>query len=226
MARGSRPEDSRAYPSYNRASVGYQAWHEAPPYWGDVTRHFDAGARVLDVGCGTGWLADHLGDYTGVDRDPRAVEAGTRRGRNLVHVDLDRSPLPFPEASFDGAILKDVLEHVLEPAGLVAETHRVLRDGGRAFASAPDVQRWVWDDYTHVRPFSLKAFRRLFGDHDFAVEAAGYESVMPGIELATRLSGRNRRPRLLNALARLSVVPRNVWIVARKLPASAADGEQ
>ncbi len=205
--------------------MGYQSWHEAPPYWGDVTRHFGTGDRVLDVGCGTGWLADHLGDYTGVDRDPGAVEAGMRLGRNIVHVDLDRSPLPFADASFDGAILKDVLEHVLDPGRLVAEARRVLREGGRAFASAPDVQRWVWDDYTHVRPFSLKAFRRLFSDHGFAVERSGYESVMPGIELATRLTGRDRRPRLLNALARLPVVRRNVWIVARKLPSPAAVSE-
>ena len=206
--------------------MGYQSWHEAPPYWGDVTRHFGSGDRVLDVGCGTGWLADHLGDYTGVDRDPGAVEEGQRQGRNIVHVDLDRSALPFPDASFDGAILKDVLEHVLESARLVREVHRVLRDGGRAFASAPDVQRWVWDDYTHVRPFSLKAFRRLFADHGFAVEGSGYESVMPGIELATRWSGRDRRPRLLNALARLPVVPRNVWLLGRKLSSPPANGEQ
>jgi SAM-dependent methyltransferase len=206
--------------------VGYQSWHEAPPYWGDVTRHFGARDRVLDVGCGTGWLADHLGDYTGVDRDAGAVDEGTRLGRNIVHVDLDRSPLPFADASFDGAILKDVLEHVLEPARLVGEAHRVLRAGGTVFASAPDVQRWVWDDYTHVRPFSLKAFRRLFFDHGFAVEESGYESVMPGIELATRLSRRDRRPRLLNALARLPVVRRNVWIVARRLPLLPAGSEQ
>jgi SAM-dependent methyltransferase len=212
--------------SYNRGSVGYHSWHEAPPYWRDVTRHFGAGDRVLDIGCGTGWLADHLSDYTGVDYDPRAVEVGTKRGRNIVHVDLDRSPLPFPEGSFDGTILKDVLEHVLEPAHLVAEVHRVLRDGGRAFASAPDVQRWVWDDYTHVRPFSLKAFKRLFADHGFAIETSGYESLMPGIELATRWRGRDRRPRILNALARLPVVPRNVWILARKRPSPATDGEQ
>ena len=125
-------------------SVGYRSWHQAPPYWGDITRHFRAGERVLDLGCGTGWLADHLDDYTGADRDLEAVQSGQRLGRNIVQLDLDRSPLPFPDASFDGTILKDLLEHLLEPAGLVGEVYRVLRVDGRAFASAPDAQRWVW----------------------------------------------------------------------------------
>ena len=61
------------------------------------------------------------------------------------------------------------------------EVHRVLRPGGRVYASSPDAQRWVWDDYTHVRPFSRKAYRLLFRDQGFEIEQVGYESVMPGI---------------------------------------------
>ena len=48
------------------------------------------------------------------------------------------------------------------------------------FASSPDAQRWVWDDYTHRRPFTRKAYRLLFADQGFSVEHVGYESVMPG----------------------------------------------
>jgi SAM-dependent methyltransferase len=206
--------------------LGYVSWHQAPPYWADITRHFDRDDRILDIGCGSGWLAEHFSNYTGVDRDENAVAAGRTLGRELVQVDLESSPLPFPDGEFRGVILKDVLEHVLDPAALVRETHRVLADRGRAFASAPDTQRWVWDDYTHVRPFSHKAFRRLFVDHGFALDGGGYESVMPGIELATRWRGGNRRPRALNALAQLPFVPRNVWILARKLPPAPPDGEQ
>ena len=39
----------------------------------------------------------------------------------------------------------------------MGEAHRLLRPGGRAFASSPDAQRWVWDDYTHRRPFTRKS---------------------------------------------------------------------
>ena len=94
--------------------MGYFDWHEEPGYWRDVTRHFPRDARLLDVGCGGAWLGDHFDDYTGIDVSPEAVEAARSRGRQVLLVDGDE-PLPFDEASFDGVVLKDVLEHVAEP---------------------------------------------------------------------------------------------------------------
>ena len=91
------------------------------------------------------------------------MEAARARGRQVLLVDGDE-PLPFDEQSFDGVVLKDVLEHVANPVALVREVRRVLRPGGRVFASSPDAQRWVWDDYTHRRPFTRKSFRMLFED--------------------------------------------------------------
>jgi hypothetical protein len=84
------------------------------------------------------------------------------------------------------------------------------------FASSPDAQRWVWDDYTHRRPFTRKSFRKLFEDQGLRVDHLGYESVMPGSGIVAGWTKRNRRPRLLAALAWLPLVRRNVWIVASR----------
>jgi SAM-dependent methyltransferase len=195
--------------------VSYLSWHEEPGYWRDVTRHFPRDARLLDVGCGGAWLGDHFDNYTGIDVSPEAVEAARSRGRQALLVNGDE-PLPFDEANFDGVVLKDVLEHVADPVGLVREVRRVLRPGGKVFASSPDAQRWVWDDYTHRRPFTRKAFRKLFEDQGFHVDQLGYESVMPGTGIVSGLTRRKRRPRLLAGLARLPMVRRNVWLVARR----------
>ena len=195
--------------------MAYWDWHDEPAYWRDVTRHFPPDAAIVDLGCGTGWLGDHVASYTGVERSPEAVEAGLARGRNLVLADLEDPPLPFPDASFDGAVLKDVLEHVHDPAAVVGEARRLLRPDGLVFASSPDAQRWVWDDYTHVRPFTGRAYRKLFADQGFEVVRTGYESVMPGIGRLSALTGRHARPPLLNALARTRLVRRNVWLLAR-----------
>jgi SAM-dependent methyltransferase len=195
--------------------VSYFASHEEPGYWRDVTRHFPASARLLDVGCGGAWLGDHFDDYTGIDVSPEAVEAARSRGRQVLLVDGDE-PLPFEEASFDGVVLKDVLEHVTNPVALVREVRRVLRPGGRAFASSPDAQRWVWDDYTHRRPFTRKSFRNLFEDQGLHVEQLGYEPVMPRSGIVSGWTKSDRRPPVLAALARLPFVRRNVWVVVRR----------
>jgi SAM-dependent methyltransferase len=195
--------------------VGYFEWHEQPGYWRDVTRHFDPAARMLDLGCGSAWLAEHFSDYTGLDGSPEAVGAAARRGRRVLLADL-REPLPFAEAEFDGVIAKDVLEHLDDPVGTVREIRRVLRPGGRVFASSPDAQRWVWNDYTHKRPYTRRAFRLLFADQGFELDAVGYESVMPGTSIVAGWTRRHRRPPPLNLLARLPVVRRNVWAIARR----------
>ena len=195
--------------------MGYFDWHEQPGYFRDVTRHFEPSARLLDIGCGTGWLAEHFEDYTGVDGSPDAVSAAVARGRNVSLADVDE-PLPFGDASFDGVVLKDLLEHVADPVAVVAEVRRVLRPGGIVFASSPDAQRWVWDDYTHRRPFTRKAFRLLFRDGGFTVERVGYESVMPGTSIVAARTRANRRPAVLRAAAWLPVVRRNVWVTARR----------
>jgi SAM-dependent methyltransferase len=167
------------------------------------------------VGCGSGWLADHFEDYTGVDGSPDAVREATAKGRNVTLADVDE-PLPFDDDAFEGAILKDLLEHVRDPVAVVREVGRVLRPDGLVFASSPDAQRWVWDDYTHRRPFTRKAFRLLFADTGYRVERLGYESVMPGTSIVSGLTRSKRRPAPLRAAAWLPVVRRNVWILARR----------
>jgi SAM-dependent methyltransferase len=198
-----------------RSRVSYFDWHERPGYWADVTRHFSPDARLLDIGCGTGWLAEHFPSYAGLDGSPEAVEIAQGLGRNVIEGDVDE-PLPFAEGSFDAIVMKDLLEHVADPVAVVREARRVLRPGGLVFASSPDAQRWVWDDYTHRRPFTRKSFRLLFSDQGFVVERAGYESVAPGVGVISAKTRRKRRPRLFALLARLPFHRRNVWLLARR----------
>ncbi|UGS38706.1 methyltransferase domain-containing protein [Capillimicrobium parvum] len=203
-----------------RGGPSYHDWHAQPGYYRDVTRHFSPGDRILDVGCGTAWLADSFEDYTGVDESAAAVALARSLGRNARQHSVDE-PLPFEDASFDAVVAKDLLEHVADPVGVVAEMLRVLRPGGRLFASSPDAQKWAWDDYTHRRPFTRKSYRLLFADQGFVVEHVGYESVMPGIGVVSGMTERKQRPKLLGALAALPITRRNVFVVARR-PSSPA----
>lgn len=195
--------------------MAYFDWHEQPGYYRDLTRHFAPDDDILDVGCGTGWLAEHLPRYTGIDSSEAAAASARQLGRNVITGSADER-LPFADGCFDGVVVKDVLEHVADPVGLVTEVLRVLRPGGRVFASSPDAQRWAWDDYTHRRPFTRRAYRLLFADQGFEVLRASYESVMPGTSVIAARTRRKRRPRVLAAVVWLPVVRRNVWVLARR----------
>ena len=97
-----------------------------------------AGLRVLDIGCGGGFLAEEFAALgcrvTGVD--PSSVSVGTARahaaGRGL-RIDYrvgSGEELPAPDAGFGVACCCDVLEHVTDVERVISETARVLEPGG------------------------------------------------------------------------------------------------
>jgi SAM-dependent methyltransferase len=200
---------------YGATPVSYFDWHEQPGYWADITHHFAPDSKLLDIGCGSGWLAQHFPAYTGIDGSADAVRIAKDLRRNVIAGDVDEA-LPFAERAFDAVVMKDLLEHVRDPVALVREARRVLTPGGLLFASSPDAQRWVWDDYTHRRPFTKKSLRLLFADQGFDVLRVGYESVTPGVGILAGRTRRKRRPRAFALLARLPGHRRNVWLLARR----------
>ena len=75
------------------------------------------GNRVLDLGCGPGWyvplLADAGAEVVAVDHDPANVARAAARGARAVVADARRTP--FEDASFDGVLCSNLLEHTPEP---------------------------------------------------------------------------------------------------------------
>jgi SAM-dependent methyltransferase len=97
-----------------------------------------AGARVLDVGCGNGKLFAPLGragfDVLGVDVSRNAL--GAMASSRVVQGDACH--LPVKAERFDGAVCYDVLQHLLqdERRQAVCEIRRVLKPGGLLFFEA------------------------------------------------------------------------------------------
>lgn len=98
------------------------------------------GGRVLDVGCGGGLTLAQLRDLgwqvEGVDPDPEVAAAAARRGLTVRVGSLPQQG--YPDASFDAVTLGHVIEHVAEPAALLAECRRVLRPDGRLSLVTPN----------------------------------------------------------------------------------------
>jgi ubiquinone/menaquinone biosynthesis C-methylase UbiE len=88
-------------------------------------------ARTLDVGCGTGYLSQHLrGDVTLLDQSAGMLAIASARAPRAAVVQADALPLPFGNASFDRVFSSHFYGH-LRPAErrlFLAEAHRVARE--------------------------------------------------------------------------------------------------
>ncbi|QUS42360.1 class I SAM-dependent methyltransferase [Tardiphaga alba] len=105
---------------------------------------------VLVVGGATvGSGADSL--YN--DPDIEVVGSDVFSSENTALV-ADAHRLPFHDATFDGVWIQAVLEHVLEPATVAAEIHRVLKPKGLVYAETPFMQQ------VHERAYDFSRFTR------------------------------------------------------------------
>jgi 2-polyprenyl-6-hydroxyphenyl methylase / 3-demethylubiquinone-9 3-methyltransferase len=97
-----------------------------------------AGLRVLDIGCGGGFLAEEFAALgcrvTGVDPSPASIGAARAhaagRGLRIDYQVGAGEELPVPDASVGVACCCDVLEHVSDVDRVISETARVLEPGG------------------------------------------------------------------------------------------------
>lgn len=102
------------------------------------------GRRVLDLGCRYGALTRWYlegNEVVGMDVDREALTEAAALGIETHWGDVEEA-FPFPDASFDVVVAGELLEHVREPGGVVAEASRVLRPGGRLVASVPNAFRF------------------------------------------------------------------------------------
>jgi len=167
------------------------------------------GRRVLEVGCAGGHVTRHLADrgneVVGIELDPTAAEHA-RQFATAVHVaDLDDTlPSSLVDGEFDVVVLGDVLEHLRDPAVVLADAVSVLGPAGRLVVSVPNVAHidvrmmllageWHYQDVgvldrTHLRWFTRESLRALLADVGFvAVEVERVTVPFTGSGLPVRL---------------------------------------
>jgi 2-polyprenyl-6-hydroxyphenyl methylase/3-demethylubiquinone-9 3-methyltransferase len=104
-----------------------------------IAERIDPNARVLDVGCGAGFLSNALAAtgrrVVGLDaeRDALRIASSHDTSGNATYIAGDALCLPFEHDSFDVVCAMDFLEHVEDPRRVIAEAARVLRPGGKFF---------------------------------------------------------------------------------------------
>jgi SAM-dependent methyltransferase len=147
---------------------------------------------VLELGCGYGEtgaaaLAEGVaGEWHGVEVSTRAAEAARRNITAVLEGDVERLEFPWPDCHFEGVLMSEVLEHLVNPWEVVRRVARHLKPGAVVVASSPNVSHWKfvrqliadrWDltdvgpmDRTHLRWFTRDSYRRMFEDAGIAVD--------------------------------------------------------
>lgn len=100
--------------------------------------------RLLDIGCAHGFMLEAARQRgwqsSGVEISPAAAVA---RQRGFVVYDRPIEDLNIPDATFDVITAIDVLEHIPDVKGFVAELYRILKHDGVLLIVTPDVGTWV-----------------------------------------------------------------------------------
>jgi 2-polyprenyl-3-methyl-5-hydroxy-6-metoxy-1,4-benzoquinol methylase/glycosyltransferase involved in cell wall biosynthesis len=160
-----------------------------------VTLALPAGSRILDVGCGSGWLSEYFARLgyivKGIDISPDLIQMSRDRTSRVpygvdpetplrctfeVH-DIERSPLPD---MFDAIICYDSLHHFEDEVSVMKNLAQMLNVGGSLFileGQRPDANspgeaelRAVMDEFqTLESPFDNRYLRNLLDECGFAI---------------------------------------------------------
>ena len=126
--------------------------------------------RVLEIGCGTGLLAEEIAGrgarVWAVDRSPEMLaQAKARTARGVGYKLGAAESLPFKDGWFDRAVMRLVV-HLLDRPRAFAETHRVLRPGGRLAIATFDPARFDEFWVSRLFPSVAEIDRRRFPSED------------------------------------------------------------
>ena len=114
--------------------------------------------KVLEIGCSKGALFDGMNlEVTGLDLEKHKIPDPPYR--NFVQADARN--IPFPDKSFDCAVLAEILEHFVDPLPILKEAMRVAK---HVIYTVPNEFKW----HTSLGPFANSAHLHFFDENTLA----------------------------------------------------------
>jgi 2-polyprenyl-3-methyl-5-hydroxy-6-metoxy-1,4-benzoquinol methylase len=138
-----------------------------------VIKRAGRSGRVLDIGCATGIFLEGMRARGWQPEGVELSEFAAKYARERFNFPVFTGTLEeagYPDNQFDLATMWDVLEHVPDPAGTLAEIQRILKPGGWLVLSLPNPLAWErfwfkhfwagWDVPRHFHLFTPKVLER------------------------------------------------------------------
>lgn len=180
------------------------AYHQAKPF---------IKGNLLELGCGEGrgveLLAPLADSYVGIDKIKSIIDRLKEKYPDFTFMDGVFPPFPFEDNSFDTIVTFQVIEHVKDDEGFIKEIHRVLKPGGQALITTPNIRMTLSRNPWHEREYTgdeLTALCKRYFDNVEMKGIAGDEKVLEYHE-------RNRKS--VNKIMRF-----DVFDLQHRLPAS------
>jgi 2-polyprenyl-3-methyl-5-hydroxy-6-metoxy-1,4-benzoquinol methylase len=190
--------------------------------------------RLLDVGFGDGSFLRFMSaagwQVSGIEADPKAVEAGQASGLDVTRGDLEDPP--YDAGAFDAITLSHVLEHLHDPTAALASCGRLLRPEGVLWLATPNLDSpghrrfgasWFGlDPPRHLVLFNRSALGRALAMAGFAVGRwarayraelvlAGSEALAAGGDAAAARAPDSARLRRLARVYDVGAALRPAW---------------
>ncbi len=154
------------------------------------------GRDVLDIGCGGGFMVEAMrrrgARATGIDINAQAIAYAAQHYPECVFLCEDLAAFARRAQMFDFVYSSEVMEHLSDINGFMAELARVTRRGAFVYITTPDIGHWrvpvdvtQWDVFSspvHVQFFNARNIRILFARHGFDVRRKFFK-LKPGLQV-------------------------------------------
>ncbi len=160
------------------------AYYHAKPY---------INGDLLELGCGEGrgveLLAPLAKSYVGIDKIKSIIDRLKGQFPDYQFLDGVFPPFPFQDNQFDTIITFQVIEHIKKDDEFIKEIHRVLKPGGVALMTTPNIKMTLSRNPWHIREYTAEQLETLCLKYFSQVEMKG----IAGNEKVLEYHERNRK---------------------------------
>ncbi|PKL92486.1 MAG: hypothetical protein CVV21_01650 [Candidatus Goldiibacteriota bacterium HGW-Goldbacteria-1] len=107
-----------------------------------IVKMTEPGGKILDIGCGTGFIGEQLikkgCKVYGVDYSLEAVKKAKQKGIIAVAGDITKKAV-FQGIKFDGIILGEIIEHIIDTDAFLQDLKKKLKSGGYVIITTPNL---------------------------------------------------------------------------------------